>query len=86
MLGGAVLSHKLRSVVNCHCAEYRKFHGIYAAYTRVNTADIHLFDANLLKWYQQCGASLFWQKDSSTMRCHRALTVPTHLNTPKHLC
>ena len=71
MLGGAVLSHKLRSVVNCHCAEYRKFHGIYAANTRVNTADIHLFDANLLKWYQQtaeqarrgwcqqCGASLF---------------------------
>ncbi len=89
---------KPRYVVNCHCSECRKFHGNYAAYTHVNTADIHLFGADQLKWYQQtdnqarrgwcqhCGASLFWQKDSHSMCVAAgALTTPTHLNTTRNI-
>ena len=74
-LCGAVryeLHGPLREVVNCHCAQCRRTHGHFAAYTNAKRANLVLHESGGLKWYgssdrarrgfcAECGASLFWE-------------------------
>ncbi|MEP2784803.1 MAG: GFA family protein [Pseudoruegeria sp.] len=55
----------------CHCTKCRKHHGHYEAGTEVKTADLTIFGAEDLSWFQssekvrrgfcsKCGSSLFF--------------------------
>ena len=88
-----------REVVNCHCEECRKFHGNYAAFTKVKLKDIYIFNEDKLKWYQlkknhakrgicsNCGSSLFWQPNDDSGICVSAgtLDTPTELKTTRNI-
>jgi hypothetical protein len=74
-LCGAVrftISGAMRSVINCHCGQCRRFHGHYAAYSAVDANDLTMTEDRRLKWFQssdmaqrgfcgECGSSLFWK-------------------------
>jgi GMP synthase-like glutamine amidotransferase len=88
-----------RNVVNCHCEECRKFHGNYAAFTKVKQEDIYIFSEEQIKWYQlktdqakrgfckNCGSSLFWKPNDNSGICvsASALDTPTELKTTSHI-
>ena len=88
-----------RFIVNCHCQECRKFHGNYAAFTKVKLKDICIFGEQQLNWHQLnknqakrgfcsiCGASLFWQPSNGNGLCVSAgaLDAPTQLQTTKNI-
>ena len=89
----------LRNVVNCHCEECRKFHGNYAAFTKVKLEDIYISNEKQINWYQlkkdqakrgfcnNCGSSLFWKAvdDSDICVSASALDVPTELKTTHNI-
>ena len=100
LCGGVTFSLKHpRDVVNCHCGECRKFHGNYAAYTKVKLEDIHIVNEEKISWYQlknnrakrgfckTCGSSLFWQPEGGDGICVSAgaLDVPTGLRATKNI-
>ena len=88
-----------RDVVNCHCQECRKFHGNYAAFTKVEHQNIYIFNEEKISWYQikpnqakrgfckNCGSSLFWKSSNDDGICVSAsvLNVPTKLRTTKNI-
>lgn len=69
-------SGPLRGVVNCHCSQCRKTHGHFGAYTDVDKDSFELTEQRGLGWYyatpgngrgfcRECGATLFWNKESA---------------------
>ena len=66
----------LRSVVNCHCNQCRKWTGHFVAATAAWKQDLKIHDPqNQLTWFQssehawrgfckRCGSGLFWQRDN----------------------
>jgi hypothetical protein len=96
-LCGAVryeLNGPLRDVVNCHCAQCRRTHGHFAAYTNTKRADLVLRESRGLRWYAssnrarrgfcaECGASLFWEPAGTedTSVAAGTLDAPTGLET-----
>lgn len=70
------VSGPLRSVVNCHCSQCRKWTGHFVAATAAWKRDLKIHDPlNQLTWFQsskhaqrgfckRCGSSLFWQSDN----------------------
>ncbi|MCH9704603.1 MAG: GFA family protein [Proteobacteria bacterium] len=89
----------LRDVVNCHCEECRKFHGNYAAFTKVKNEYISISGEENINWYQvknesalrgfckTCGSSLFWKKEKDDGICVSAgaIDTPTKLKTTKNI-
>ena len=67
----------LRSVVNCHCTQCRKWTGHFVAATAVWKQDLTIHDPQSeLTWFRSsdsaqrgfckhCGSSLFWQSDDA---------------------
>lgn len=64
----------LRSIIACHCSQYRKQTGHYLAATSALLADFRLLRSDPLRWYRasptaqrgfcsKCGSTLFWQAD-----------------------
>ncbi len=87
-----------RGVVNCHCTQCRRTHGHFAAYTMALNDDFELLEDRGLKWFrasdtarrgfcQECGASLFWDRDSNNRISIAAgsLDSPTNLKTTDHI-
>lgn len=88
-----------REIVNCHCIACRKFHGNYAAFTRVKLSNIHILGKEKISWYQvekkqaqrgfckDCGSSLFWCRENDDGICVAASTLntPTKLKTTKNI-
>ena len=66
----------LRSVINCHCNQCRKWTGHFVAATAAWKRDLRIYDPhNQLTWFQsteqarrgfcrRCGSSLFWQSNN----------------------
>ncbi len=88
----------LREVVNCHCAQCRRFHGHVGAYTNAAGADVRFAEERGLRWYQssgfahrgfcgECGSSLFWRRIGSDTLSIAAgcLDAPTRLHTVGHI-
>lgn len=66
---------KVRSVINCHCGQCRRFGGNFGAYFHVGDDQFTLAREHGLKWYRssvaarrgfcaECGSSLFWKSSA----------------------
>ncbi len=100
-LCGAVryeFSGEPRDVVNCHCAQCRRFHGHIGAYTALARSDFKLLEDSGLEWYRSsewarrgfcagCGSSLFWERiDAPSISISAgSLDQPTGLRTVRHV-
>lgn len=89
---------RLRDVVNCHCAQCRRFHGHHGAYTNAAWDAIALRGGEQLQWFDSsdfarrgfcrtCGSSLFWERRDSGRVSIAAGTLdePTRLTTVRHI-
>ena len=88
----------LRSVVNCHCGQCRKFHGNFAGYTAVLRGDIAFHEDRGLQWFdfsanarpgfcKICGSSLFYDKKAGDFLSVAAggFDAPSGLQTSHHI-
>lgn len=88
----------MRNVVACHCKQCRRWHGHYAAYTRVAFDDLAFVRDRGLQWYsssesarrgfcRDCGSSLFWRPAGSLniSVCAGSLDPPTGLTQIGHI-
>ncbi len=87
-----------RDVVNCFCTQCQKSTGHHFAATRVNLDQFELLADSTLTWYassdaakrgfcNQCGSSLFWQRNGGDTISVTAGTIdkPTHLKTAENI-
>jgi len=92
------ITGECREVVNCFCTQCQKSTGHHFAATRVNLDQFELLADSTLAWYassdqarrgfcNQCGSSLFWQRNGTDMISITAGTIdkPTGLKTTKNI-
>ena len=103
-LCGAVryrISGPLRDVIYCHCAECRRAHGHFGAYTAAERDDLALLGDSTLRWFTspesdasarrgfcaQCGTLLFWDAPGRASLSIAAGTLdpPTGLHAQAHI-
>lgn len=100
-LCGAVryrITGPVRGVVNCHCGQCVRTHGLYAAYSNAASADMDLTGADAISWYQSsaqarrgfcgtCGSQLFWERTGSETISVAAGTFdqPSGIKTVGHI-
>lgn len=93
------VSGDMRPSVACHCTQCRKTSGHYWSATQVENGQLKITKSDGLKWFrssdwarrgfcQECGSSLFWQRDGEgkTSIGTGTLDGATGLKTAKHIC
>ncbi len=85
---------EMRDVMNCHCGQCLKSHGVHAAYTKAKKSQIVIRNSDKIVWYRSsskakrgfcgiCGSSLFWSliDGDSISIAAGSLEQPTGLKT-----
>lgn len=88
----------MRPVINCHCAQCRRWHGTHAAYSGCARGDLEMIEERGLRWFRssdwarrgfcaECGSSLFWERLDSGFVSIAAgsLDAPSGLATAGHI-